>query len=234
VRQWCLTTAGERVHGTTKEKPLKRFTEIEQSCLKPLPETPYDLIVWRQARLHRDCYVVFEGAFYSAPFRLVGQKLWLCAGTRQVRLFNADYELVATHERAAKPGQRQTHHDHLPPEKLPGLLLDRDACLAEAQEIGPATWQAVQHLLDDPVMDRLPSVGRLLRLRHRFGDERLEAACQRAIAFDDPSYNTVKRILAEGLEQIPVAIPLALTPATTFARQSTELVGALAEVPSWN
>ena len=81
VQEWCLTTAGQRIHGTTKEKPLERFERVEKIRLKALPETPYDLAVWKQVKLHRDCYVVFEGSFYSAPCRWVGQKLWLCAGS---------------------------------------------------------------------------------------------------------------------------------------------------------
>lgn len=233
-RQWCLTTAGQRVHGTTKEQPLVRFAQVEQGQLRPLPETPYDLTVWKQAKLHRDCYVVFAGAFYSAPFRLVGQKLWVCAGNQQVRLYTSQYELLATHVRAPKPGQRQTHPAHLPPEKLPGLLLDRESCLTEAQEIGPSTIEVVQALLDDPVLDRLATVGRLLRLRKRYGNTRLEAACARALVFGDPIYKTIKRILAQELEQEPAPIPVALPPATTFARRTEELVGAWAEVTPWN
>jgi hypothetical protein len=234
VRQWCLTTAGLRIHGTTKEKPLERFERVEKARLKTLPETPYDLVVWKQVKLHRDCYVVFAGSYYSAPFRLVGQKLWLCAGTCQVRLYNSKYELVATHERALEPGERHTHPDHLPPEKLPGLLLNREACLAEAQEIGPATLEIVQILLEDAVLDRLPAAGRLVRLGNRFGVKRLEAACRRALLFDDPGYKTVKRILIRGLEQQPQVVPVTLPPATTFARRADELVGVLVEVEPWS
>jgi hypothetical protein len=234
VLVWCDTTAGMRIHGTVKEKPLERYEQVEKAHLKPLPETPYDLMVWKQAKVYRDCYVSFEGSYYSAPFRLVGQKLWLCAGSKQVRLFNQDYELQATHERAKKPGQRQTNLQHLPPEKLPGLLLNRETCLEEACSIGSATLQVVETLLDDPVLDRLPTVGRLLRLRKKFGEERLEAACGRALAHADPHYKTVKRILTQGLEQEPEQIPVVLPPATTFARSGDELVGALAEVEPWN
>jgi len=39
----------------------------------------------------------------------------VCGGIQQVRIYTAKYKLVATHERAQKPGQRQTHPDHLPP-----------------------------------------------------------------------------------------------------------------------
>lgn len=74
VLRWVRTTAGLRVHGTTRERPLDRF-DLERAALRPLPATPYDLAIWKQVRLHRDCHVVFENAYYSAPFRLVGQAL---------------------------------------------------------------------------------------------------------------------------------------------------------------
>ena len=234
VLVWCNTTAGLRIHGTTKEKPLERFEQVEKERLKPLSATAYDLAIWKKAKLHRDCYVVFEGSYYSAPFRLVGQKLLICAGSRQVRLFTEKYELVATHERAQKPGERRTHPDHLPKEILPGLLLDREACLEDARAVGPATLQVVEALLSDPVVDRLPTAGKLVRLGKRFGAERLEAACQRALLFGDPTYKTVKGILTQGTDQEPVPIPVELPPATTFARQPAEMVGSLGEVPSWN
>ena len=86
-----------------------RFAETEQAALQGLPETPYDLAVWKQAKLHRDCYVVFDNAYYSAPFRLVGQQLRVRGGGQEVRLYTSDYQLVATHERnglAGMPGIR--------------------------------------------------------------------------------------------------------------------------------
>jgi len=227
VKGWCLTTAGQRCHGTTKEQPLLRFQETEQGRLQPLPLTPYDLAVWKQVRLYRDCYVVFDNAYYSAPFRLVGQSLLVRGGTQSVKLYTADHQLVATHERAQTAGQRLTNPAHLPPEMLPGLYLDRQGCQAAAADIGPATAEVVTTLLADTVVERLPTVRRLLRLRDTFGDERLEAACGRALRFDDPSYKTVKRILRQGLEA-QAERPAGLTPpAKTFVRSAAELLGGL-------
>jgi transposase len=234
VQLWCHTTAGLRIHGTTKERPLERFQATEQARLRPLPETPYDLAVWKKVRLHRDCYLQFEHAYYSAPHRLIHQELWVCGGLQQVRIYTLHHQLVATHERAQRPGERLTHLDHLPSHKVPGLTLDRDTCLASAAQIGPATAQLAQALLADPVLDRLPTLGRLLKLGHRFGEERLEAACQRALCFGDPAYQTVKRILSQGLESQPVPVVLTLPPATVFVRPAQELVGALIGGEPWN
>ena len=163
VRHWALVVAGERVHGTTKERPLERF-ELERGALRPLPDAPYDMAIWKEVKLHRDCYVVFDQAYYSAPFRLVGQKLRVRGGSREVQIFTPDYQLVATHARAQRPGRRQTHPDHLPPHKVPGLMLTRDACRQQASELGPATRQVVDGLLDHRPEDRLRTAGRLLRL----------------------------------------------------------------------
>jgi transposase len=235
VLKWCEATAGQRVHGTTKAKPLERFTEVEQAQLQPLPDTSYDMGVWKVLKLHRDCYVHFDNAHYSAPFAYIGQRLRIRAGTRQVRIYTMNYQLVATHERADKPGTRRTTLDHLPPEKVPGLILGRDACLEEAARIGLATTEVVQALLDDAVLDRLPTVGRLLRLRQRYGDDRLEAACQRALYFDDPAYQTVKRILTEGFDAEPLpSEPVSAPPAQTFVRSAIELVGSVLGGLSWS
>ena len=224
VLTWCHTTAGQRVHGTTREQPLKRFATTEQAALQPLPITPYDLAEWKVVTLQRDCHVTFDRAYYSAPHRLVGQPLRVRGGTAHVRLYTLDHQLVATHDRAQRPGERLTHPDHLPPDKLVGLTLNREGCQAAAADIGIATRSVVDSLLSDPAVDRLRTVGRLLSLRQPYGDTRLEAACARALRFDDPSYKTVKTILQNGLEAAE-SQPLVETPTPrTFVRSARELV----------
>lgn len=234
VRKWCQDEAGMRIHGTTKEQPRRQFEEVEKRRLKTLPETPYDLAIWKKSKLHRDCHIVFEGSYYSAPFRMVGQTLWVCAGMQQVRLFNDQYELVATHERAAKPGSRQTHRNHYPPEKLPGLERTRESCLTQAVEFGPAVHQVVTQILADPVLERLHQAGKLLRLAEKYGPERLHAACQRALDFGDPAYKTVKGILKQNRDHEARPTLIQVPPARTFSRPTHELVGNLLEMTTWN
>lgn len=226
VRTWCLETAGVRVHGTTKQPPLDRFQQTEQARLLPLPQTAYEPASWKAALLHRDCYVVFEGSFYSAPHRLLGQQLWVRGGSRMVQLYTHDHVLVATHPRASAPGERHTHLDHLPPLKVPGLLRSRAGTQAQAEQIGPATAQVVATLLADTVVDRTPTAGRLLRLGSTYGPARLEAACTRALRFGDVRYTTIKQVLAEGLDQEPAPAPVP-APARTFVRSAADLLGHL-------
>lgn len=226
VLRWVEAVAGQRTHGTTKEKPLERF-KMERAALKALPGIPYDLAIWKQAKLHRDCYIVFERAYYSAPFRLVGQQLWVRGGTQTVQVYTSDYHLVATHPCAQTPGQRQTNLDHLPTHKIAGIILSRESCRLRADETGPATRQVVDRMLNHRPEDRLRTAGRLLKLGERFTPRRLEAACARALRFDDPSYITIKHILEQGLDQQGLPQITAFPPAKAFVRTVTELVGHL-------
>lgn len=209
LRTWIGETAGQRIHGTTQARPLERFREIEQAAMLPLPATAYDPATWAQLRLYRDCHLTFERAYYSAPFRLIGQQLWVRGGARTVELFTDDHELVATHSRVG-PGERQTNLLHLPPEKVPGLVISRETCQQQARDIGPRTAALVERLLEHRPEDRLRSAGRVLALAKEAGDERLERACARALAYGNEDYPTVKRILAEGLDAEP---PLLVLPA---------------------
>jgi transposase len=223
VLAWVEQIAGLRLHGTTRWQPLVQFQQVERAALLPLPPTPFELATWKQAKLHRDCHIQFDQAYYSAPFRYVGQTLWVRGDARTVRLY-ADYTLVATHPRATQPGQRVTNLDHLPAEKADALTLTPARCRDEATPIGPATLQVVNRLLDEQPLDRLRSVRRLLRLAHTYTPIRLEQACTRALRFETVSYISVKQILLTGLdaEEAPVAIPAPDWP--RFARTPRELL----------
>ena len=235
VRQWLLGPAGLRVHGTTHQVPLTRFTQTEQIALLPLPPTAYDPAVWKETKLHRDGHIVFEKAFYSAPFRFVGQTLWVRAGLREIRLFSKDFELIATHRRATQAGERLTELNHLPPEKARGLTISRDLCRAQAQDIGPATTQVVDELLAARPVDRLRTALRIIYLADIYTPARLEAACARGIAFGDTRLLTLKRILAEKLELVTLPMPLPSQPESfAFARPAEELGQVLSGGATWN
>lgn len=229
---WC-GRVGLRDHGTTHKKPLEVFAATEMSHLKALPDVAYDIAVMKKTKVHRDCYVVFESSYYSAPFRVVGQTLWLRAGLSTVRLFDEQHCLVATHPRASDRGERHTHPDHLPPNKKAGLLRSRDSLREQAGSIGSATLEAVEHLLADRVVDKTASAGRLLRLADKHTPERLELACERASRFSDSSYTTIKRILTDGLEREEAPIPVPAPVASTFVRSARELFGHLIAVLPW-
>jgi hypothetical protein len=222
--RWGVETAGRRVHGTTKRAPLEVFETLERAALRPLPLTPWELVEWKRAKLHADCHVVFAGTYYSAPHRLLGERLWVRATLGKVALFH-DYTLVATH-RPARPGQRRTLTAHLPPDKVHFLMQTPAWCRTQAAQSGGACAQFIDALLGDRPLDRLRGAQGVLRLAQRYGAPRLDAACARAHAVGEYRYHTVKTILGHALDQqpLPELVPSAAvsaSPPPRYARPWT-------------
>jgi transposase len=200
LQVWIRGEAGNRIHGSTRERPLTLFAETEQALLKPLPAMPPECARWAKAKLHPNCHVQFEYCHYSAPFKWVNQVLWLEVTATVLRIYH-DHELIAAHPRLHKPGDKSTLEDHLPPNAQAYLMRNPQWCLAQAQEIGPACLQLVEELFAHKVLDLLRAVQGLLRLRKPYGRSRLEAACARAMRYGASDYKTVKQILNHGIDR---------------------------------
>lgn len=216
VREWVLQVAGQRTHGTTRVRPLESFA-VERALLLPLPVVPPDLGSWHQVAVHRDCHVSFERGLYSVPFTLVGKRLWLRATDSVVTVYQ-DFQPVALHARSRRAGERRTVTDHLPPEARTFFAHDRAWCVQQAAGVGPACARLIARLLSDRVSERLRAAQGVLHLKAKYGAERLEAACERALAHDSPHYRTVKTILAGGHDLAPAAGPVSSAPYAGGAR----------------
>jgi transposase len=201
--KWNLETAGNRIHGTTREKPLTLFTQTESLLLKSLPDNPPELATWEKVKVHGDCHVMYLKCRYSAPYKLVKQELWLRASETTVRLYQ-DHTLITAHPRLFKPGERHTLDEHLPPNALAYSMQDSQWCLEQAKKIGVYCEQVIQKLLSDSVMDYLRAVQGIISLHKKYGQARLDAACRRALVFQSVRYKTIKSILQKGLEYAPL------------------------------
>lgn len=200
---WILEEAGQRIHGTTREKPLLRFEETEKALLQPLPDIAPELAVWHMCKLHGDCHIKVNYCFYSAPYTLVGQTLWVKMLEKTVYIYK-DHQLVATHSRKSKPGDKSTNTDHYPPEAQAYLMRDPQWCLEQANKIGPNCRELIDELFADKVLVKLRAAQGLIGLKKKYGSKALEMACKRALHYSSPSYRTVKNILKKGLEQAPI------------------------------
>jgi hypothetical protein len=74
-------------------------------------------------------------------------------------------------------------------------------CRSQAKAIGPACGQLIGELLGENALYRLRAAQGVIGLADKHDPSRLEAACTKALAAGDPSYRTVKGILAAGTER---------------------------------
>ena len=80
-------------------------------------------------------------------------------------------------------------------------------CRRQAAAVGPACEQVIAELLADNALYRLRAAQGVIGMADKHDPSRLEAACARAITAGDPSYRTIKGILAAGTDrdQLPAA-----------------------------
>lgn len=221
---WAREVAGRRHHRALGgAAPLVVFEATEAAALLPLPGRTFELASWARAKVAPDAHVTVAGALYSVPWRLIGRALDVRSTEREVACY-LDGEVVKTHRRVAK-GKRSTDWGDYPPEKVAFLQKTPAWCTRRAKEVGTAASEVVAGLLSAGVLHRLRAAQGVLGLAERHGPERTEAACARALAVGDPSYRTIKGILAAGLERAAVTEDLTDSGTPAFLRGATEIVG---------
>ena len=206
--QWCLKVAGQRIHGTTKQRPLEVFAAVEQAALRPLPPEPFEIATWAKAKVGWDCYFYAAGAGYTIPYAYAGKGVTVRLTPKLVQAY-VGYDLVKTHLRVPK-GRRATDWDDFPAQKAAFFRRTPDWCRQQAARMGEEVRKTVESLLEDHLLYHLRQIHGILRLAEQYGPVRLNAACGRANAFGDPSYRTVKTILEKGLDQQMALAPPAV------------------------
>jgi transposase len=206
LRTWCLETAGMRIHGTTRQRPLEVFQQLKKPALLPLPDEPFERVLWVQAKVARDCYVQVGCAWYSVPHQYVGKTVDVRLTAHLVQCY-LQYQVIKTHLRVPK-GQRSTDWDDYPPEKAAFYQHTPEWCRLQAEMLGPAVREAVVSVLEVNALHHLRQAQGIIHLADKYGNARLDAACNRALAYGDPGYRTIKSILERGLEKQPDPIPV--------------------------
>lgn len=224
LETWCREVAGQRVHGTTRQRPLDLFRLAEQAALLPLTQEPFAIARWTQAKVARDCHIQVAGAWYSVPYRYLGQTLAVRLTPSLVQCYR-DHELIKTHVRVEQ-GRRSTVWDDYPPQQAGFFRRTPDWCREQARLAGPAVARAVDALLAVHALHHLRQAQGVLRLADKYGAKRLDAACERALAFGDPAYRTIKTILERGLERAAEPAATQASLAGAYLRGPEELLAA--------
>lgn len=203
ARRWCLEKAGTRIHGTTRKQPAAEFDRVERQALRPLCTSRFDVPLWAEPKVHPDHHVQFQKVLYSVPYQhdgrsTLGQKVTVRGDRRMVRIYLRG-QLIKTH--ATKSAGRSTDYDDYPPHKGAYALRSVDHVVTAANRIGPSTGDFAGELLSgDCPWARLRSGQKLVRMADKYGADRVEAACRRALGFGLINVRRVERIIVQGLD----------------------------------
>lgn len=194
-----------RRYGTSRRE---RFERIDQPALRPLAPMRYVLATWSKAKVGPGYHVELDGHAYSVPHRFAGESVEVRATHTTVEVLRGGVR-VAVHVRSAERGGHTTTPAHMPVAHRRHLEWTPERISLWAASVGPSAVALTEAILIDrphPEQGYRSCLG-LMRLGRRFGDERLERACKRALAAGARSYTHVERMLHHNLDRLEVAVP---------------------------
>ncbi len=171
----------------------------------PLPTQPYELATWQKATVNIDYHVSVEKHYYSAPYSLIHAELDVRLTETTVELFHKS-KRVAAHVRSFQSGQFTTIDDHRPKGHQKYLQWTPSRLVHWAGKVGPHCAKLVDHIMKSrphPEMGYRSVMG-IMRVGKGVGDQRLEAACCRALHFGTCTYKSIQSILEHQLDQQPL------------------------------
>jgi hypothetical protein len=219
---WCRDIAGVRVHGSTRRKPREAYEADEKPAMQPPPAEPFDVPRWSQAKIHPDHHAQVARALYSLPTAYIAETLEVRADRSTVRFYQGA-TLVKAHPRVL-PGKRSTDATDLPTEKVSYAFRSIDGVRRSAESKGQHVGLFAQRLLDGPLpWTKMRQAYGLLRLCERYGAERVDALCARALAFDVIDTRRIERMLrtAQSSETQAVATGKLVPFPERFARDAS-------------
>jgi transposase len=181
------------------------FETLDKPALLPLPATRYEYAEWSKPKVNIDYHVEVDKHYYSVPYQLVHKVLDARFTAACMELFQKG-QRVASHVRSYEKGKHTTLREHMPKSHQQYLEWTPTRILAWANKTGPKTAELAQEILNRrayPEQGYRACLG-LLRLGKAYGNDRLEAACERALGLGAYSYKSVKSILSTGLDQQPL------------------------------
>ena len=192
---------------------LSLFESIDRPAMRPLPATPYEYAQWARCRAGINYHVTLEFHHYSVPYALSGEELDVRYTATVVECLYRGNR-VASHVRSTVRNGYTTLAAHMPERHRSHAEWTPERLVGWAAKSGPATAQMAQTILtrrQHPEQGFRSILG-VMRLGKTFGDDRLEAACRRALSIGTCSYPSIESILKKGLDRkvLPEQITLSL------------------------
>ncbi len=202
---WLLIQHNERPFQKLPGSRRILFEQLDKPALRPLPQQPYEYAEWKKARVNVDYHVAVDGRYYSVPYQLVNQQLDIRLTATAVECFHKN-KRVASHLRAPRSGQYTTVTAHMPKAHQDYVQWTPERLVHWARKAGPETTRVVETILTSrphPQQGFRACLG-LMRLGREYGDDRLEAACGRALAVAAVGFKSIESMLKRGMDKQPL------------------------------
>lgn len=185
------------------------FLEVDKPALRPLPAVRFEQAIFKTKTLPDNYHVEYEGFYYSAPYTYYRQQVTIRATSTTIEIYNKNRERIASHPRRYTGSRYVSNPDHMP-EKHRKYWETKQWNGARyrswAASIGENTTYVIERMLTTYSIEEqaYKSCMGVLQMSQKFGNERLEKACEKARLINSFSYTTIRNILKNGQDLVPV------------------------------
>lgn len=191
---WEQTVADTRIHGTTQQHVGRRFAQLEQACLNPLPRERFAFFHEGKRTVSRDGHVAVDRAYYSAPAEYLGCEVWVRWNSQTVRILNHRMEQIALH--GTQPaGRFSTLGAHIPPEKTRMIERGIEFLLRKVRCFGPHATRWAEATIEVRGIPAARTIQGLLSLGRKYPAAEIERACDTAWRSQAFHYRVIQRLL---------------------------------------
>ena len=190
-----------------------RFMEAEKQYLQPLPAESYQISHGAECKVQKNYHIILGEDWhqYSVPFSFIGKKVQVVYNADTVEVFY-QHQRIALHVRNYKKHAYSTIAEHMPQghrlyKEQKGW--DADYFLLQAEKIGSVTSAYMKAMLESKrfTEQTYNACFGLLRLARSYGNDRMEAACSRALKGRTHNYRTIQNILIANLDKLEATSP---------------------------
>jgi hypothetical protein len=189
-----LEIFNNKIHRIFKRTRRAMYLE-EKAHLTELPAEPYKVATCTTAKLSRDCHLIFDRNFYSAPHTLRGLDLDVWAGAKMIEIYHKG-ERVALHARCRNVSKFITDNAHYPPAQNAYAEEDVQKTIYRATGVGPETEKLIRTLLESlhPLKHFRRSQG-IVALAWKYSPVLLEQAATEANRFNNHNVQYLERVI---------------------------------------
>jgi len=186
----------------------ERFETSEKRYLKPLPDSDFIIRNETRAKVQRNYHVILGEDMhqYSVPYIYTGKEVKIIYDCREVEIY-LGLERIALHRRSVSRNGYTTKEEHLPErhqryKQTKGW--NADYFLQKGTAIGDNTQSVIKRL---PERKKFPEqtynacLG-IFSLGKKYGNDRLEAACRRAMTAPTTTYQIIRNILQNNPDKL--------------------------------
>mgnify|MGYP000865315649 FL=1 len=182
------------------------FNAQERPAMRALPKQAYQYTFIKKVKVNIDYHIELDKHYYSVPYSLIKKQLEAHVTEQTISLYYKD-QCVAQHLRSHQIGQHSTKTEHMPKAHQDYAQWNPQRLKEWAGQIGEFVLQWVDYQLArkaHPQQSYRVCLG-VLGLNKHYPNQRVNAACQRALKSGGYRLENIKIILRNNLDQVELA-----------------------------